>query len=297
MGDLERNNTRQGILLIVAGLGIAAITGAIMKVLTETLTPVQITWFRFLGFAIVILPFALWKVGSSTFRPARPWMQLIRGVTMASATVAFVQGVQTVEYANAIAILYAYPFLLTLLAVIFLGEKVSWAGWMGVIGGFVGVYMIMQPDFTRLNTGASFIFVCAVIVSIQLVLNRKLGSSSHPLVTSFWGATTASVLLSLMLPMNWNSVSPSDWMWIGLMILSGAVNQTLLVYAFAKAEASALAPFTYFEIVAALILGLLFFGTLPDMLAWAGIALIIVSGLTVARVLSVQQTPKRQPKF
>ena len=67
-----------------------------------------------------------------------------------------------------------------------------------------------------------------------------------------------------------------------LMVMTGAVNQTCLVYGFAYAEASVLAPFTYLEIVAAVVVGLIVFGTLPTWLSWIGICLVIASGLLVA---------------
>ena len=145
-------STRRGIVLVIFGLTLAAVTGAIMKLLSEQLHPVQITWFRFLGFALVLFPVVAMRIGSSALRPGRPWMQVVRGLTMSSATVAFVVGARTVDYADAIAILYAYPFLLTVIAAWFLGEKVKPVGWIGVIGGFLGVLLVMQPEFRSINT-------------------------------------------------------------------------------------------------------------------------------------------------
>ena len=71
----------------------------------------------------------------AALKPVRPWLQILRGLTLAGATPAFVIGAQTVDYADAIAILYAYPFLLVIVAAMFLGEKASWPVWIGVAGG------------------------------------------------------------------------------------------------------------------------------------------------------------------
>ena len=267
---------------MICGLTLAAVTGAIMKLLSEQLHPVQITWFRFLGFTLILFPVVAIRIGSSALRPGRPWMQVVRGLTMSSATVAFVVGARTVDYADAIAILYAYPFLLTVLAAWFLGEKVRPVGWLGVTGGFLGVLLVMQPEFETINTGTLFVFLCAVIVSIQMAMNRKLGSVSHPLATIIWGAVVATVSLSLIVPWFWQPVNAAQWGLLLLMVLTGAVNQTCLVYGFAYAEASTLAPFTYLEIVAAVVVGLIVFGTLPTWLSWIGIGLVIACGLLVA---------------
>ena len=297
MDALEHSGTRQGVLLIVLGLSIAAMTGAVMKLLSDDLTAYQITWFRFFGFALVLLPIVMVRLGRSAMQPARPLMQILRGITMASATVAFVVGARTIEYADAIAILYAYPFLLTLLATIFLGERVRWLGWLGVLGGFLGVLLVMRPSFTSFNVGSLYVFICAVIVSVQMALNRKLGVIAHPLVTSLWGAIVATAVLTLFLPFHWQPVTTDHIPLLFLLVVSGTLNQTLIVFAFAKAPASTLAPFTYSEIVAAVIIGFLVFGTLPDWLSWFGILLIIASGLIVAQSLSGRLASRRSPKI
>ena len=293
----NHDDNRQGILLIVSGLAIAAFTGAVMKLLADGMSVFQITWFRFLGFAIMMLPVVAWRFGRAAFRPARPKMQILRGFTMAAATVAFVTGARTVDYADAIAILYAYPFLLTLLAVWFLGERVRWEGWAGIFGGFTGVLLIMRPDFSGVDSGVLYVFLCALIVSIQMTLNRKLGAYSHPLVTSFWGAVGATLLLSPVLGGVWQAADSRETMLILLMVVSGGVSQTLIVFAFARSEASTLAPFTYFEIVAAVVIGYAIFGTMPGTVSWIGIALIFACGVLVARSLSQPATPRRQPKI
>ena len=268
-----------------------------MKVLGDQISAYQVAWFRFAGMSLLLLPYLVWRYGRKGLMPARPWVQIIRGLTMAAGTTLFVIGARTVDYADAIAILYAYPFLLVIVAVLFLGERANWSVWLGVTGGFIGVLMVMRPSFEEINTGTLFIFACAVIISIQLALNRRLSIVSPPLVTAFAGAVCATVALSLLLPGSWQAIPDAAWPYIALLILSGAVNQTLLVYAFAYADASTLAPFTYFEIVAAVIYGYLFFDTLPSGVSWAGIALITAGGIYVARALHVANIPRRVPKI
>lgn len=287
----------RGIVFVVVGLTIASFSGALMKLLADQITPYQVAWFRFSGMSLLLLPYLAWRYGVAGMKPARPWLQLIRGLTMAGGTTSFVIGAQTVDYADAIAILYAYPFLLVIIAVLFLGERANWSVWVGVIGGFVGVLMVMRPEFEQLNSGNLYIFACAVIVSIQLALNRRLSIVSPPLVTAFAGALCAAIALTLVLPGTWQAVPASAWWLIGLLVLSGAINQTLLVFAFAHANASTLAPFTYFEMVSAVAFGYLFFGTLPSLVSWGGIFLITAGGIYVARALHVKNIPRRVPKI
>ncbi len=275
--------TRLAIVNVVCGLCIAALVGALMKYLTDSMSVFQITWLRFLGQTVLFLPIALWIVGTDTFRPSRPTLQIVRGLTLSGATLAFVTGARTTDFADAIAILYAYPFLLTMIAVIFLGERVRLGGWISVAGGFIGVLLVMRPQFDYVDIGALWVFISAVIVSSQMAINRRLGSLSHPMATTFLGGLVATLSLSIFVPFYWNAI-PSELVGIILlMIMLGAVSQALLVYGFSHAEASTLAPFTYFEIIAAVIIGLMMFGTVPDWISVGGIMLIIGCGLAVAR--------------
>lgn len=295
--NIDLASAQQGIVFIVIGLSLAAMIGAIMKLLSTNLSAYQITWVRFFGYALIMFPVVMFRFGRTALKPARPGIQIFRGISLAAATVAFVIGARTIDFADAIAILYAYPFLLTLLAVFFLDEKVRWIGWLGVFGGFTGVILVMRPEFKSINTGTLFVFLSALIVSVQMALNRKLGTLSEPLVTSFWGALAASAVLTLPLPYYWQPVDPNQLWLLGVMIVSGTISQTLIVFAFARASASTLAPFTYFEIVAAVVIGYLIFGTLPDWVSWFGIGLIIISGLVVARSLPGRHAPRRNPKI
>ncbi len=288
--------TGKGILLVITALSLAAFSGATMKLLGEQLSAYQVSWFRFTGMSLMLFPYLLYRYGAEGLKPSRPLVQLIRGLTMAGGTTAFVIGVGTVEYADAIAILYAYPFVLVILAVLFLGERAGWEVWIGVGAGFGGVLLVMRPEFDDFNSGNLFIFACAVIVGIQLTLNRKLSIVSPPLVTAFAGAVCASLSLALLLPGSWNPIPGDAWWLIALLVLSGGANQTMLVFAFAHSDASTLAPFTYSEIVSAVIFGFLFFGTLPSLPSWGGILLITAGGIYVAHALHLRNIPRRVTK-
>ncbi len=88
----------RGIVMVIIGLSIAAFAGAIMKLLGDQISAYQVAWFRFAGMSVVLLPYLVWRYGLSGLKPARPIIQLIRGLTMAGGTTAFVIGAQTVDF-------------------------------------------------------------------------------------------------------------------------------------------------------------------------------------------------------
>ncbi len=254
-----------------------------MKVLTEELDPVLVAWLRFVGYFSILLPLAIWRTGWRAFAPPRPQLQVLRGVMLAIGNVAFIMGVQHIAFGNAIAILYIYPFLMIIFAPIFLGEKVAASAWFGVVGGFTGVLLVMRPDPFGLDAHAMMIVLSGVMVSMQMMINRKLGVAVDPIVMSMWGGMAASISLIPFLPAVW--VPPLHWPlgMLALLAVISALAQTLMIMALARATAGSLAPFTYSEIVSGICLGLIMFGTWPDPLAWAGMIFIISSGVMVAR--------------
>jgi drug/metabolite transporter (DMT)-like permease len=286
-----------GILMIVLGLSFAAMSGALIKLLTDEMPPLLIAWFRFTGYFLIMLPIALARVGRRAFRPPRLRIQVMRGLFLTLGNVCFMEGVRHLAYADAIAILYVYPFLMTLMAPAILGEKVRLIGWIGVAGGFGGVLMVAKPEFGSIDPNAIYVMVTGFLVALQMLLNRKLGVLSDPAVISMWGALVAALILSVALPFAWQPVTARELGILALMAVTSAVSQSLMILAFTRAPASELAPFTYCEIVAAVIIGFAMFGTLPDMLSAAGIALIILSGLLVARAQAGRTVLRRQPKI
>ena len=142
-----------------------------------------------------------------------------------------------------------------------------------------------------------FVLFTGFLVSLQMLLNRKLGTLSDPAVISMWGSLIAALVLLLALPFAWQPVTTTQLGILALMAVTSAISQTLMILAFSRAPASELAPFTYGEIVSAVLIGLVMFGTLPDTLSWAGIGLITLSGVVVARAQAARAVLRRQPKI
>ncbi|MGC6518388.1 MAG: DMT family transporter [Candidatus Puniceispirillaceae bacterium] len=282
------------ILIMVTALCLAALGGAVIKLLAGDMPPVLLAWFRFAIYGAILIPLAAWRGGKACLRPSRPLVQILRGLLLAAGNTAFIFGVIHVDYANAIAILYIYPFIMVGLSALILGEPVSRPAWIGVAGGFCGVLMVMRPDPATLEVGALFILVTGFTVALQMLLNRKLGSESDPLLVSMWGAVVAALALSLALPFTWQMPTADHLVLIGVVGGLTALSNTLMIIAMARAPAGQIAPFTYFEIIAGIVIGMVMFGTLPDGLSWAGMALIAVSGIAVKRFPGVLKLRRRE---
>ena len=284
IGDNFRlSRERWGILMVVSGLALAAFSGAIMKLLTDNFSPVLITWMRFLGcFLILFLIFFYRKTGLKC-QPNLLLLNCLRGLLVAIGGTSFIYGVKTIDYANAISILYVYPFFMIIFSPIALKEKVGWYSWLGGFVGFSGVVFVMQPDTGNLDINAIFILISGLMVSFQMLLNRKLGKISDPFEVLFWSSLCVSVILfPFVAPVLNETFKVGFYLMIILSILTIS-SQSLMIIGMSRVKAGNVAPFTYIEIIVAVIIGYLMFGTFPNFIGVVGIILIISSGVFVSQ--------------
>ena len=271
-----------GIGLVITGFGIAALSGAILKWIGSELPALQIAWGRYVFYLLCLLPFGLIRYRSAVFAPRQPVIQIARAGLILGATLLFILAVRDMPLAVSIAIVYVYPFLMTALSGVFLGEKVPGFAWFGVCSGFLGVLVVMRPDPWSLNVSALYALGAGVFFAAHLLLTRKVAKESPPLVASVYMALAALAMLTPFMPLYWQSME----LWhVGALALAGTANalaHCVIMMAFQRAPASSLAPFTYVEIVFMIGYGMLFFAELPDTVSLAGIGLIVVSGLLVS---------------
>lgn len=275
---------------MVTGTMIVPGMDAIAKFLGDSLSPIQITWgrffFQFLLMGATIIPL----LGIRALWPKRPGIHAVRGVLLAIATAFFFFSLQTLPLANAIAIFFVQPMILTLLAMLFLGEKTGWHRKGAVLAGFAGALLVIQPGTDSFTLAALLPICAAFFFSCYLAVTRSVANVDHPLVMQFASGLGAALALTLVLIAGlfsgnalWTPVLPDSmqWAWLMLIGLIAAAGHLLVVIAVNRAPASLLAPFGYVEIIAATALGWLIFDEWPDALSWFGVAVIVLSGLYV----------------
>ena len=286
-----------GVIILITALAMAAFSGALMKLLSDAMSPFLIAWFRFTGSLLILVPITVIRFKRSVFNSKLLFLQMSRGIILVISNILFIKGVQEIDYANAIAILYVYPFFMMVLAPLVLGEKGSLAAWLGVFGGFAGVLFVMRPDVGSFNFNSLFILLAGLMVAIQMLLNRLLGGKIDPFVISTWGSLVAFFVLLPTVPIVW--IIPTNYQ-IGIIVLMAIVtslSQTMMISAMIRAPVILMAPFTYTEIIFAVLLGFLMFGSLPGFLQIFGIVLIICSGILVESFRNRKQDNRRNQTF
>lgn len=276
-----RHRPLRAVAFTVIGFSLVPGMDAIAKYLSGDYSVLQIGWARFVFHLVFIAPIALWRHRAEIW-PKRPLLQLARGVLQMSATLLFFGALAHMPIADALAVLFVYPLLVTALSPFFLGEHVRRAQWLAIAIGLVGVLFILRPTTDAFHWSGGFALLASVCFALYLMATRKVAGTSPPLVTLVYSALVGAVVLTLAAPWYWISPRPSDWGLLCLIGVLAASGHFLIVKASELWLASRLAPFGYVEIVAATVLGYLVFGDFPDVWTFVGIGIIVAAGVWVS---------------
>ena len=290
MSSSTPQNPLKGMAIMAVCMIVLPVMDAIAKYMAtyEAMSPGQVTFYRFFFQLVCMLPL-LAATATALFSAQRPWMNLLRGVLHAAASLMFFVAVKYMPLADVFAIYFVEPFMLTVMSAIFLGEKVGWRRWSAIIVGFAGAMIVIQPSYSLFGWTALLPVACAFLFTLYLFLNRAIGEADSPLVMQTMAGLGGTLFMAAALLVG-NQLGQSDftpslpgsWLGLGLLIVLGSLSgymHLLVVRAFRLAPLSLLAPFQYFEIISATVLGYALFGDFPTSSKWVGIAIIVGAGL------------------
>jgi drug/metabolite transporter (DMT)-like permease len=200
------------------------------------------------------------------------------------AQLCFYLSLGAMAFATASTITYANALFMTALAVPLLGERVGWLRWSAVLVGFAGVILVMQPGSDAFTTVSLLPLGSAVFYALVGVTARLFDHDVPSPVLSFYSSISA-VAGSVVMALLWGGFTPiaswSDLGWIMAMGGFGGTAVLILVVSYRMTEQSNLAPFSYFGIPLAFVLGWLFFGEAPWDTLFPGALLIAAGGLLI----------------
>ena len=273
----------RGILLFMLSLMLFALLDATAKNLTATFAVPLLVWARYTLHFVIMLVFVAPSMRSQLVRTDNLGLQ-VRALALVGTTGFAMLAFRTMPLAEATAVLFLAPLLVTLLAGPFLGERVDASRWAVVFIGFAGVLLIARPGGALNPEGVVWALGGAVCYALYQVLTRRLSHAEHPLTLLFYTALVGTAVMSLTLPWFWFEFAPSPLQWLKIASLGfyGGVGHFILIRAFRLAPASVLTPFGYTQLVWAALLGWLVFGHVPDTLSASGMGLIAACGLWLA---------------
>ncbi|WP_454745834.1 DMT family transporter [Ciceribacter selenitireducens] len=287
------DTTIKGMALMAGCMMVLPFMDAIAKYMAnvEGMSPGQVNFYRFFFQLICILPFLLAMNGWSALSAKRPGLNLLRGVLHGAASLMFFTAVKYMPLADVFAIYFVEPFILTALSAVFLGEKVGWRRWLAIVVGFGGAMIVIQPSYAVFGLTSLLPVACAFLYALYMFLNRAIGEADAPVTMQTMAGIGGTLFMGAVL-VGGNAMGqedfaislPTSWLALILLVILGSISgyaHLIVVRAFRMAPLSVLAPFQYFEIIAATILGYALFDDFPTVSKWVGILIIVGSGLFI----------------
>ena len=267
-----------GIATLALGFFLFTAVDTTAKFLTDGLHPFQIVWARQLGLVagVVIL---LFMKGPKLLASNRPGLQVARGLMAAGSAALFIFAIRHVPLADAVAVSFVAPFLVTVLGALVLGEVVGIRRWIAVTIGFCGALIILRPGLGVVHPAAFLVVGAAGLFALRQIASRSLGNADPTTTTVAYTALVSAAVLTLPLPFVWEAPTWQQIQLLAVMAVLAAFAETLVIRAFELAQAVVLAPVHYTLLIWATIWGWLVFGQLPDGWTWIGAAIIVATGL------------------
>ncbi|WP_420858003.1 DMT family transporter [Marivivens marinus] len=276
-----QTNTRLGILLMTATTFVFAMQDGISRHLASEYNVLMVVMIRYWFFAAFVIAIASRKEGSirAAAATSQPLLQTFRGVLLVAEICVMVAGFTYLGLVESHAIFAAYPLLVAALSGPILGEAVGWRRWAAIGVGFVGVLIILEPGFTVFSPAALFPVASALMFALYALLTRYAARKDSAATSFFWTGVTGAAAVTVVGVFNWEPMTTPDWAWMGLLCVTGAVGHYLLIKTYEVAEASAVQPFAYLQLVFASALGIAVFGETLRTNVAVGTAIVVAAGL------------------
>ena len=277
-------DNRRGILAMSLAMALFIANDALVKQVSATLPGPQLIFIRGLMATTLVLIMAQAMGHLKNWRLMLNKRLWIRGSLDAAASLAYLTAVFHLPLANATAINLSSPLFITAFAIVFLKELVALQRGLLILLGFTGVLLVVQPSSEGFNVYAWLAVLATLLHAMRDTLTRGIGLHVPALLITLSTAVSVAVAAGgITLTQTW---TPVDSLSLGLLFgasLFLSMAYYLLIVAMRSGEMSLVAPFRYSGLLFALLIGYVVWGDVPNLLGWAGIFLLAISGLLILR--------------
>ena len=261
---------------------ILPVMDGIAKYLSSDIPVLQIVWARYFFTVVITLTFMLSFFRKQLVWTSKPKLQITRGLILVVANILFFYSISIISLAKALTLAFIAPLIVTALSPFFLGELVGYRRWSAVIIGFLGSLIVIRPGFLEFNTATLAALGTGFFYGIYIIVTRKLHTADTPLLTLLITGVVGAIILSIYMPFAWLAPTSNQWFLMAGIGLCASVGHFFLILSLKYADASRLAPFSYFEIITNVLIGYYFFSDFPDFWTIFGLNVIIFSGLYIS---------------
>jgi drug/metabolite transporter (DMT)-like permease len=266
---------------MIATTVVFAVQDGISRHLGSQYPVTMVVMVRFWFFAIFVMALAARSEGGlkTAVQSHYPWVQVARGVILVAEIAIMLVAFVKLGLIEAHAVFTCYPLLIAALSGPILGEKVGWRRWSAILVGFFGVIIILEPGFGVFSPWALVPLLSATMFAVYGLLTRYVARKDSASVSFFYTGAVGAVAMTPFGLMNWVWMSPGDWGWMAVLCCTAAGSHWLLIKSYAVAEASAIQPFAYLQLVWASAIGLFIFGETLRVNVAIGAGIVVAAGV------------------
>ena len=277
----RRSDAGPGIALMVAATVVMALQDGISRHLAAEHSVLMVVAIRTWFMAAFALAWAARSRGGlrAVAASRQPLVQALRGVLLAAEICVMVTAFVVLGLVESHAVFICYPLLVAALSGPVLGERVGRARWAAIGVGFLGVLLILRPGAGALSPAALIPLASAAMFALYSLLTRRVARTDRAATSFLWTGVVGAVAMTPLGLWAWEPMTPDDWAWMAALCVMGALGHWLLIRAYEAAEAAAVQPFAYLQLVWASMLGVAVFDERIAPAVAAGAGVVVAAGV------------------
>lgn len=278
---MTETNTRLGISLMILTMFIFAVQDGISRHLASEYNVIMVVMIRYWFFSAFVLSISARRAGGlrRVAATSQPVLQSVRGVLLAAEICVMVLAFTLLGLIESLAIFIAYPLIVAALSGPLLGERVGPYRWAAIAIGFIGMMVILRPGSGVFSPYALIALTSATMFALYTLLTRYAARRDSTATSFFWTGITGAVAMTGVGIWFWEPMTGTDWLWMLTLCVTGAGGHYLLIRVYELAEASAVQPFAYLQLVFASGIGITVFGEVLRPNVVIGVLIVIGAGL------------------
>lgn len=278
---MTEQNTKLGVWLMLATTLVFAVQDGLSRHLAAEYNVFMIIMIRYWFFAAFVITISSRRAGGlrAASRTSQPLLQAFRALLLVAEICVMVLAFTILGLIETQAIFAVYPLLIAALSGPVLGERVGWRRWSAIGIGFVGVLVILAPGVGVFDPRAIIPLVSALMFALYGLLTRYAARRDTAATSFFWTGVVGALGITVVGAWFWEPMSGSDWGWMSMLCLTGVLGHFTLIKCYEVAEASAVQPFAYLQLVFSSIIGVTVFSETIRTNVAVGVAIVVGAGL------------------
>ena len=278
---MTKQNERLGILLMIITTIVFASQDGLSKYLATEYNVYMVVMIRYWFFGAFVISMSSRRTGGikRVAKTKSPILQIFRSLILVAEMCITILAFTLLGLAETHAIFASYPLIIAMLSGPILGEYVGWRRWLAICVGFIGILIILNPGNGIFSPYALVPLAGAILFAIYGLLTRYVGQYDDSSTSFYWTGVVGSIAMTVIGLNFWDPVSRSDWSVMLLLSASGVVGHYLLIKCYEVAEASAIQPFAYLQLIWASMIGIIIFGEQITTNVLIGACIIVGAGL------------------